>query len=123
MIRKKLSFIIALAAALAPAAALAAPVEVSAAKLNLEVGVRPFGEVSASTKGMNIAVGPSTCFSTTNPSRSDILRVTNLVKSETERGSKVRLEVRAQNAGSCTISFSSGRDAATTTVVVAPERP
>jgi len=117
------SVAIALAAALAPAAAFATPVEVGTSRLTLAVGMRPLGEVSASTKGMSIAVGPSTCFSASSPSKSDILRVTNLVKSETERGSKVRLELRAQNAGSCTISFHSGKDSATTTVVVEPERP
>jgi hypothetical protein len=81
------SLAIALAAALAPAAAFATPVEVGTPRL------------------------------------SDILRVTNLVKSETERGSKVRLELRAQNAGTCTISFHRGKDSATATVVVEPERP
>lgn len=107
---------IALIAALAPAAAFAAPVEVGTSNVTLTAGSP--GEISASTKGMTISAAPSNCFSTAAPSHTDILHVDKTVSSETERGSKMRFEVHAQNAGSCTITFRSGSDRAIVHVTV-----
>ncbi|HEY8321978.1 MAG TPA: hypothetical protein VIG46_09350 [Candidatus Baltobacteraceae bacterium] len=113
----KLAFLAIACVALAPATSHAAPVEVGAARLSLAVGAR--GEASASTKGMTVSAAPSDCFSYA-PSHADILHVERTVKSETERGSKLRFEFRAQRAGSCAITFHSGKDNATVTVTVAP---
>lgn len=105
------------AATLAPVAAFATPVETGASRVSLAVGMR--GEASASTKGMTIAAAPSTCFSA-SPSPADLLHVERTVRSETERGSKMRFEIRAQHAGSCTIVFHSGKDHTTVDVTVTP---
>jgi hypothetical protein len=106
---------VALIAALAPAAAFAAPVVPGAATITLPT--RGLGEISATTKGMTISA-VSTCFWATAPSHTDILHVDKTVSSETERGSKMRFEVRAQNAGSCAITFRSGSDSTTVHVTV-----
>jgi hypothetical protein len=106
---------IVLIAALAPSAAFAAPVVAGASNVTLSAGSP--GEISASTKGMTISAAPSNCFSTM-ASHTDILHVDKTVSSETERGSKMRFEVHAQNAGSCTITFHSGSDSATVHVTV-----
>jgi hypothetical protein len=107
-----------LVATLTPVMAFASPVEAGASRVNLAIGAR--GEASASTKGMTISAAPSNCFSTTAPSRTDILDVEKRLSSETERGSKMRFEFKAQHAGTCTITFHSGKDSTTVTVTVAP---
>ncbi len=119
---KPFSYAVLVAAMLAPSAAFATPVEAVPQHLTLKIGGRVFGEVSASTKGMNIALGESTCFSAT-PASHDILRISGMRKKDTERGAKMAFDVRAQKAGRCTIVFTSGRDSSSISVVVEPETP
>lgn len=122
LVIKPLSYVVLVAALLAPTAAFAQPVEPSPQHLNLGMGGRTSAEVSASTKGMNIALGESTCFSST-PASHDILRISGMRKLETERGAKMAFNVHAQKAGHCTIVFTSGRDSSSISVVVEPEKP
>ncbi len=118
---KPLSYAVLVAALLAPAAAFAQPVEPYPQRLYLEMGGRISAEVSASTKGMTIALGESTCFSST-PASHDILHISGMRKQETERGAKMAFNVHAQKAGRCTIVFTSGRDSASISVVVDPQK-
>lgn len=117
-----LSYAVLVAATLAPVATFAQPVEAVPQRLGLEMSGRISGQVSASTKGMSIALGESTCFSSI-PASHDILRISGMRKQETERGAKMAFDVRAQRAGHCTIVFTSGRDSASIGVIVEPERP
>ncbi|MDQ2992104.1 MAG: hypothetical protein M3R30_04695 [Candidatus Eremiobacteraeota bacterium] len=119
---KSLSCAILVAAMLVPSAAFATPVEAVPQRLMLEIGGRVFGEVSASTKSMSIALGESSCFSAT-PASHDILRISGMRKQETERGAKMAFDVRAHKAGRCTIVFTNGRDSSSVSVVVEPEKP
>ena len=105
---------IAAALALLPAAAMAAPITVTP-RSPLSMGTGHFGKISATTSGAAITLHSSTCFSVSgNSSPRDILKVVSFDKAN----GKYTIQVRAQKAGTCSISFASGSDTATLHVTV-----
>lgn len=110
-----LSLAAAIAVAATTAVACAAPVVAIPDALTIIVG--SFGKLTASTKGMTISVEGANCFGA-RASSDDILRVVVTARSETEKGSKIALDLHAQKAGECAFVIRSGRDSTSVRVRV-----
>ncbi len=109
------------ALALVPIVAAAEPVTVAPKTIALEIGGRVFAKVTASAASARINV-QSTCY-TTAGSPKDILKVTGISSQSGAKESKITMDLRAQHAGKCTITFTSHMDSATVHVIVEEEKP
>lgn len=104
-----------------PVAAVAAPITVAPTTLALEIGGRVFAKVSASAASANLKVS-SSCYTTAGTPK-DILKVTGINTQTGAKESKLAMDVRAQRAGKCTITFTSDANTATVHVIVEEEKP
>jgi hypothetical protein len=112
--REKPVFIIAAMFALFPTAVLAAQIKLVPSS-SLMMDVDTSSNVSATTSGGPISLHSSTCFPISGSgSKHDILK---LVGSRDVPG-RYTLSLKAQHAGKCEITFSSGGDTATLRVTV-----
>ena len=109
------------ALALVPLVAVAAPVTVTPKTIALEIGGRVFAKVTASAASARINV-QSTCY-TTAGSPKDILKVTGISSQSGAKESTITMDLRAQRAGKCTITFTSDTHSATVHVIVEEEKP
>jgi len=100
---------------------LGAVITVSPATLALEIGGKVFAKVTASAASPNLK-STSTCYTTAGSPR-DILKVTGLNTQTGAKESKYTMDVRAQRAGTCTITFTSDANSATVHVTVEEEKP
>ncbi|MGB6986563.1 MAG: hypothetical protein WBD74_11375 [Candidatus Aquilonibacter sp.] len=106
---------------LLPLTAMAAPVTVAPKTLTLEIGGRVFAKVTASAASAR-RKATSTCYTSAGSSK-DILKVTGINTQMGTKQSTYTMDVRAQRAGKCTITFTSDADSATVNVNVEEEKP
>lgn len=104
-----------------PVAAVAAPVTVTPKTLALQIGGRVFAKVTASAASAHLKA-TSTCYTAAGSSK-DILKVTGINTQTGAKESTFAMDVRAQHAGKCTITFTSEANSATVNVDVKPEEP
>jgi hypothetical protein len=100
---------------------LGAVISVSPKALMLEIGGRVFAKVTASAASAHLKVS-SSCYTTAGSSK-DILKVTGINTQTGAKESTFAMDVRAQHAGKCTITFTSDANSATVNVDVKPEEP
>jgi hypothetical protein len=100
---------------------LGAVISVSPKALMLEIGGRVFAKVTASAASAHLQVS-SSCYTTAGSSK-DILKVTGINTQTGAKESTFAMDVRAQHAGKCTITFTSDANSATVNVDVKPEEP
>ncbi len=104
-----------------PLAAVAAPVTVTPKTLTLQIGGRVFAKVTATAASASLKA-TSTCY-TAAASHKDILRVTGITTQTGAKESTYSMDVRAQHAGRCTITFTSDANSQSVNVDVKPEEP
>jgi hypothetical protein len=97
---------------------LGAVVTVTPKALSLQIHGRAVAKITASAQSRNLKA-ESTCY-TTAGSAKDILAVTAINTQAGATSYTYTMDVRAQRAGKCTITFTSDADHATVPVTVTP---